>query len=220
MPRDIRTFRKRAGASGLVVFFKAPSRAKRRLGARAEAAAERLLLCALEDARGWSGPIVLAAADDADADWLARTGLYTGEIIVQHAGSLGERINRVDAELRSRGLDRLIYIGADCPALDLVYLARADIALGRVDGVLGPAADGGVVLMGSRRPWPDIDKLAWSTPRLRSDLAERLEGRGWTIATLGTLRDVDEPGDLAVVAEDLAGDTRPARIALREWLRS
>jgi hypothetical protein len=204
--------------------FKAPDRAKRRLAATlgmdAQTAAERLLICALEDARGWTGHVVFAAADDTDADWLAQTGLYAGEIVVQHAGSLGERINRVDAELRLRGLDRLIYIGADCPALDLVYLARADIALGRADAVLGPAVDGGVVLMGSRKPWPDIANLAWSTPRLHDDLTERLRGRGWTIATLATLRDVDEPADLAIVAQDLAGDTRPARIALVEWLRS
>jgi len=60
----------------------------------------------------------------------------------------------------------------------------------------------------------------YRTPRLHDDLAERLGGRGWTIATLATLRDVDEPTDLAVAAQDLVGDKRPARIALVEWLRS
>ena len=224
MPPCTRTRGRRPGTSSLVVFFKAPGRAKRRLaaslGAEAEVVAEQLLNCALEDARGWTGEVVFAAADESDAAWLAQTGAYAGEVVVQHGSTLGERINGVDAQLRSRGFERLIYIGTDCPALDLVYLARADIALGRVDAVLGPALDGGVVLMGARRPWPDIASLAWSTPRLRDGLIERLDERGWSMATLAPLRDVDEPADLAAATEELADDTRPARRALVERLRS
>ncbi|HSG64649.1 MAG TPA: DUF2064 domain-containing protein [Gammaproteobacteria bacterium] len=224
MPRNAGVAARRAGPSSLVVFFKAPGRAKRRLaaavGSAAQNAAEHLLACTLEDARGWTGDVFFAAAAEADARWLTRRSPRAGEVLVQRGDSLGERINRVDAQLRSRGIERLIYIGTDCPAIDHTYLARADIALGRMDAVLGPALDGGVVLMGSRRPWPSIAKLAWSTPALRAGLVDTLRGRGWTIQTLAALRDIDRPQDLEAAADDLADDARPARAALAAWLRS
>jgi len=78
-------------AACLVVFLKAPARSKRRLateiGAAATDAAEHLLACALEDAAAWRGPVVLAPAADADADWLARhDARLDHEIEVQNGG--------------------------------------------------------------------------------------------------------------------------------------
>jgi len=206
----------------LVVFMKAPARSKRRLaseiGAAATAAAEYLLACALEDATTWRGPVVLAPATDADADWLARHAGLDHDLVIQHGGSLGERINHVDRALRARGHDRLIFIGADCPLLDASYLNNAAAALARADAVLGPAADGGVVLMAARRPWPAIGTLSWSTPALCAELSERLTDDGWSITTLATLADVDTSSDLTAVASQLTEDTRPARRNLSAWL--
>jgi len=206
----------------LVVFLKAPARSKRRLaseiGAAATDAAEHLLACALEDAAAWRGPVALAPAADVDADWLVRHASVDHELVIQHGDSLGERINHVDRALRARGYDRLIFIGADCPLLDQAYLAAADAALAHADAVLGPAVDGGVVLMASRRPWPAIGTLSWSTGALRAELTGRLTNDGWSIATLATLTDVDTAGDLAAVASQLAKDARPARRGLSAWL--
>lgn len=211
--------------STLVVFFKAPHRSKRRLAqavgeAAAAAAAEQLLRCAVEDACEWLGPVVFAPARDADAAWLKRASGRPFELVVQAGSSLGERINHVDRVLRSRGRRRLIYIGADCPGIDGAYLARADAALESVDAVLGPAADGGVVLMAARRGWPGLGDLPWSTAELNAALERRLAERHWTLASLETLADVDELADLALVGARLAGDARPARIALLDWLRA
>ena len=140
--------------------------------------------------------------------------------MIQSNGSLGQRINDVDARLRSRGIARILFIGADCPALDLGYLLRADAALDTADAVLGPAQDGGVVLMGARLPWPPIGDLAWSTPRLGADLAGRLAQRNFRVAMLDTLADVDCVEDVAAAAAALIDDTRPARRDLRDWLLS
>jgi len=104
--------------SSLVILLKAPQRSKRRLAARigeagAAAAAFHLLACALEDASDWPGHVVLAPAEATDAAWLANSGPGPHDVVVQQGRTLGERISHIDAVLRSRGLERLIYIGAD-----------------------------------------------------------------------------------------------------------
>lgn len=191
-----------------------------RLGAEATVAADLLLACALEDLRGWTGPVALAPAEDEDARWLETAGHGGHDCVLQRGATLGERINHVDAALRARGRSRLLFIGADCPALDRAYLERAVAALEHADAVLGPAADGGVVLMGARRPWPPIGDLAWSTPALLNGLRGRLRGRGWTVESLGTLPDVDSADDLLAAGALLADDARPARRALLAWLQT
>jgi glycosyltransferase A (GT-A) superfamily protein (DUF2064 family) len=191
-----------------------------RLGRDASEAASRLLACALEDARDWPGPVVLAPADETDAAWLAINGLGACDIVLQHGQTLGERINAVDAVLRSRGLERLIYIGTDCPSLDTSYLSDAAAALDRADAVLGPATDGGVVLMGARHAWPPIGDLAWSTPALLDGLLTRLNDHRWRVVSLATLADVDSVEDLTAVGARLSNDARPARRALVDWLGS
>lgn len=211
-------------AGCLVLCCKAPQRSKRRLAAqlgdRAAAAAEHLLACVLEDLADWPGEAVIAPASDEDAEWLRAGPAGAFESIVQHGGSLGERINHIDGVLRSGGRERLIYIGADCPAIGPAYLSSADRALDGNDAVLGPAADGGVVLMGALKPWPAFGDLAWSTPELLDGLRARLHERDWSVTELARLADVDTIEDLSAMNDALLGDARPARRALADWLRS
>jgi rSAM/selenodomain-associated transferase 1 len=208
----------------LVVFLKAPARSKRRLAAEigesATRVAEHLLACAIEDARAWPGPVVLAPAADDDAHWVGSQPDLAYDVVVQQGGSLGARINHVDRTLRARGFERLILIGADCPALDKAYLRQADAALAENDAVLGPASDGGVVLMAAKRPWPDIEALSWSTDRLLDELTARLNAEDWSLSMLEVLCDVDAAADLPAVAADLIRDARPARRRLAAWLSS
>jgi glycosyltransferase A (GT-A) superfamily protein (DUF2064 family) len=208
----------------LVVFLKAPARSKRRLAAEigesATQVAEHLLECAIEDAGAWPGAVVLAPAAVDDARWIADQPNLTYDVVVQQGGSLGARINHVDRALRARGIERLIFIGADCPTLDDGYLRQADAALAGSDAVLGPSSDGGVVLMAAKRPWPDIDALSWSTERLLDELTAHLNAEGWSLDVLETLCDVDAAADLPTVAAGLMRDTRPARRRLTAWLAS
>lgn len=208
----------------LVVFLKAPARSKRRLAAEigesATQVAEHLLECAIEDARAWPGAVVLAPAADDDAHWVADQPNLNYDVVVQQGGSLGARINHVDRTLRERGYERLIFIGADCPALDETYLRQADAALAANDAVLGPASDGGVVLMAAKRPWPNIEALSWSTDRLLDELTARLDAEDWSLSVLEVLCDVDAAADLPTVAAHLVRDTRPARRRLTAWLAS
>lgn len=214
----------RRTAGCLVLCCKAPQRSKRRLatqlGDGAATAAEHLLACALEDLADWPGESVIAPASDNDAEWLRMGSAGNFETVVQHGGSLGARINHVDVALRSSGREQLIYIGADCPELDCAYLTSADKALEDHDAVIGPARDGGVVLMGACRPWPVLGDLGWSTSELCEELCARLRTQNWSIATLETLADVDTLEDLTTARAVLIEDDRTARRAFVDWLSS
>jgi len=206
----------------LVLMFKAPERSKRRLatqiGALAATAADHLCRCALEDMREWSGSICFAAADEADSGWLVSC-LGVGDLIVLQQGTnLGERINHVNRTLWSRGFSRQIFIGIDCPQLDASYLRRAALELMDNDVILGPAADGGVVLMGTQQRWPDLSKLPWSSDNLMAELARLCEAQDWTTVKLEPLVDVDSVEDLTRIGGLIRHDTRPARRAFSAWL--
>jgi uncharacterized protein len=203
----------------VVLMMKSAARSKRRLaehiGAeRATQAAQRLLECACEDLAAWPGPVCVAPsvpAERADAP-------PADAVVVQRGGNLGERINYVNEELMRRGFERQLYIGIDCPSLDDAYLERAAAALGDYATVLGPAADGGVVLMGVRGLWPALAGLPWSTDALFESLRAACAAAGASAATLPPRKDVDTLGDLVALGAELASDPRPARRALVRWL--
>ena len=165
----------------LVLVCKRPALgiAKQRLAASvgqegARRVAEALLACALEDAREWPGPVVIAPAHASDYAWASLLPQLQPKIhiVPQTEGNLGQRLNAVDHSLRERA-GALIYIGSDAPALVAADHAAAREALLNHDIVLKPAADGGVVLMGSRRSWPMLTRCRG---------AHRTWGRRWPTA--------------------------------------
>jgi glycosyltransferase A (GT-A) superfamily protein (DUF2064 family) len=205
----------------LILVCKRPASgiAKQRLAASLgrEAAtriAEALLACALEDAGDWAGPVVIAPAHPSDhawADTLLPRSRQSVRIQPQAAGNLGQRLNILDRELRGMGLEQLVYIGSDAPALMASDYAAVNEALPFHDSVLIPADDGGVVLMASRHEWPMLGGLPWSTARLGTALADCCRAAGQSVAILGRSFDVDEHDDLVRLAVALRTDQRPAR---------
>ncbi|MBA4143910.1 MAG: DUF2064 domain-containing protein [Nitrosospira sp.] len=176
--------------------------------------AEALLACALEDARDWSGPVVVSPADPPDCGWAAALlPQLSLEVRVesQKGGNLGQRLNALDHKLRGDGLEQLVYIGSDSPALSPKDYAEVRQALQNHDVVLKPAADGGVVLMASRKQWPMLSALPWSTARLGSTLAHCCRAAGQSVAMLTQGFDVDEKEDVLRLAAVLKTDQRPAR---------
>lgn len=208
-------------ATTLVVVFRrpAPGHGKQRLAAELGAAetcaiAGLLLDTALEDAAAWAGPLILAPADRADADWARDLVARAAQVIPQVPGNLGLRLSALDQAARNAGHGTLLYIGSDAPILGPGDYAAAIRALGDRDVALQPARDGGVTLMGSRRPWPALADLRWGTTWLHRDLDARCRSAGRSVATLPLRYDVDVHADLARLARDLASDPRPARRAL------
>jgi len=122
---------------------------------------------------------------------LGASGLRT-----QQGGDLGSRMQHAltDGLQRAR---KVILVGSDCPTIDAAYLQQAVMALDECHCVLGPAQDGGYVLIGVRDPVPDcFGDVAWGTERVYQQTAACLDSAGVPWQALAVLRDIDRPGDL------------------------
>lgn len=201
----------------LILVCKRPAlgHGKQRLAARLGAVAaleiaERLLDCALEDLAHWPGARVIAPDTATHCSWASEL-LPDCRCLAQPAGNLGERLNFLDRQLRAAGERTLVFIGSDAPALNEDDYRQVRAALNKVDSVLLAARDGGVVLMASSRPWPDLAELPWSTPQLGAALAAVCRQAGHSLRVCGESFDVDEPADLAWTRRALVDDPRPAR---------
>ncbi len=91
----------------------------------------------------------------------------------------------------------VVLIGSDCPQLDLTYINRAftELETGH-DIVLGPAVDGGYVLIGTNKIHVSIfSGINWSTNKVLKDTEEKINSLGWSTTCLSSVRDVDELTD-------------------------
>ncbi len=139
-------------------------------------------------------------ADGDQSRMRARAEQYGFRLRRQHEGDLGRRMAAALGEVHDEGFERVALVGSDCPVLDQAYLDQALTALGEAEFVLGPADDGGYVLLGS------ADSVVWSEsllagvrfggPHARTDTESSLRACG-RVACLRRLWDVDEPGDWA-----------------------
>ncbi|GJL71645.1 MAG: hypothetical protein NMNS01_08440 [Nitrosomonas sp.] len=215
-----------AEVPALVLLCKRPSlghgkqRLARHLGVEtAQRVAEALLVCAVEDAGSWPGPVIIAPASRNDYDW-AITLLPPFQpqtlVIPQVSGNLGQRLNALDLALRRQGINQLVYIGSDAPNLGLTDYSIARERLQQYDTVLKPAIDGGVVLMSSCCEWPELSDLPWSTDKLAMALADACQAAGHSVCILEEDSDVDELDDFMRLTTQLARDHRPARRALHQ----
>lgn len=122
----------------------------------------------------------------------------------QGAGDLGARMSATLDHALS-GADAAILIGTDCPELGPDYLEQAYRTLAsdaRV--VLGPALDGGYVLIGARGNHPALfNGIDWGSGQVLVQTRRALHGLGWRWEELAPLRDIDRPEDLAFLPPDL-----------------
>lgn len=117
--------------------------------------------------------------------------------LLQEGADLGERMYRALA----RGLERaekVLLTGSDCPGLDRRYLQQALEALDHVNVVLGPAEDGGFVLVACREQHPQMfDGVVWGSGEVLMQTTAALDAVGLRYALLDRRYDVDRPEDLA-----------------------
>jgi rSAM/selenodomain-associated transferase 1 len=184
----------------IVIFAKAPlpGRVKTRLipalGAEGAARlAREMLERTVAEALASGLPVELCGDPDA-AEWHeARPGLA---LTAQGEGDLGERLARAAARVLAG--ENILLVGADCPELDRGRLRTAAEALQDHDAMIHPAHDGGYALLGLRRFEPSLfDGIDWSTPVVAAQTLARIEALDWSLHLGETLRDVDEPEDLA-----------------------
>jgi rSAM/selenodomain-associated transferase 1 len=151
----------------------------------------------------------LTQANLADAElWLSDGGEHASIRACQDMGitavqsqkgsDLGERMFHAisDGLLRYR---KLVLVGSDCPAIDERYLADAFTALDTESLVLGPASDGGYVLIGATHIDASLFQgVSWGSGSVLDETRERLVASGLRWSELGSLPDIDRPDDLPV----------------------
>lgn len=145
------------------------------------------------------GRVELAVAGDAGHPLFQRC-LDRGvdSLSIQRGRDLGERMHAALTDGLAR-FRKVVLVGSDCPGIDGAYLAQALAALERADIVLGPAADGGYVLIGVKRVSPEIfSAIPWGSGEVYSETVAALSRIGFSWAKLATLADIDRPEDLPV----------------------
>lgn len=90
-----------------------------------------------------------------------------------------------------------LLIGTDCPIFSRDDLATAFEQLRQGDEVvLGPAEDGGYVLIGARQVHPSLfNGIAWGTDSVLESTRQRLRNLNWRWSETRTLWDLDRPAD-------------------------
>jgi len=156
------------------------------------------------------GPVQVCVAGALSDPLFTRCRGYGASLARQSGADLGERMYRaLVAGLRRHG--RVVLVGSDCPALDADYLGAACAALDTVDVVLGPAVDGGYVLIGVRRLHVALFRgIPWGGAQVFAETQARLRETGLSWCALAPLADVDRPEDLPLWRDRgerwLAGD--------------
>ncbi|VAX12528.1 hypothetical protein MNBD_GAMMA24-2748 [hydrothermal vent metagenome] len=123
---------------------------------------------------------------------------YGVELKQQQGSDLGIRMRHaLAAELSARKM--VVLIGSDCPAISADYLEQALQLLAKgISCVLGPAEDGGYVLVGQSVLDTDMfENVNWGTSEVLQQTRQRLRKAGRDWSELATLWDVDRAGDIA-----------------------
>ena len=154
--------------------------------------------------------------------WTAQvlTSAHLGRVELAVAGSTGSPLFKqcqnlgVQAVLRQSGKDlgermynalatglqrhpKVILVGSDSPQIDRQYLKSAIDALDSCDVVLGPAEDGGYVLVGvSQLDTRWFEGVNWGTATVYAETVGRFELTGASWQHLAVLQDIDRPEDL------------------------
>lgn len=190
----------------LLIFAKAPvpGRVKTRLattyGRRGAAVIYRQLLCQtlMHAVAAQAAPVELWVSPGRAHPWLAARAHELGvRLRVQPPGDLGRRMQQaLRATLRRASFAALI--GADCAALPPWLLLQAFDRLARgAQAVLGPAEDGGYVLVGLHRPQPLLfQAIPWSGPGVLAATRTRLRRLGLHCEELPLSFDIDRAPDL------------------------
>lgn len=119
-------------------------------------------------------------------------------ISAQRGADLGQRMYHALQEALSR-FTGVILVGSDCPGIDAPYLRQAADALRHASVVLGPAADGGYVLVGARQISARVfTGIPWGSDKVYAKTLQALQETGLDWVALQPLTDIDRPSDLPV----------------------
>lgn len=124
--------------------------------------------------------------------------IFKGDIKLQRGADLGEKMFHAAEEVL-RGASKVVIIGSDCPEIDKGYLELALLELDKSanDVVLGPALDGGYVLIAMKHPHLGIfQNIDWGSELVLQQTINKLDQYGLGYSELPALRDIDTAEDL------------------------
>lgn len=114
----------------------------------------------------------------------------------QEGVDLGERMAFAFSVALQRH-EKVIIIGTDCPAINENYIQQAVQALDDADAVIGPAADGGYVLLGLTKFSAELFRdISWGTDKVLAATRNALNELAWSYKELGIMHDIDRAEDL------------------------
>lgn len=126
------------------------------------------------------------------------------EIFVQPEADLGRRMAVAAGQtLLQPGVESVILLGSDCPAMTRQHLQLAlqELESGK-QVVITPAEDGGYVLLGLRQLLPELfSDIAWGGEDVFNSTLQRCADNDIEVSVLPGLWDVDRPEDLPRLAE-------------------
>lgn len=129
------------------------------------------------------------------AEWLGAD--FTGALLPQRGGSLGERISNAVDDCFSAGSAKVVVIGTDCVDVTGDIIESSFELLDETDIVIGPCEDGGYYLIGMKSSRPEIfDGIEWSTDKVTAQTLEKARELSLKIGMLATLRDIDSADGL------------------------
>lgn len=170
------------------------------IGGQAAAALYERLLCetvGMALGTGLAAVELHVAAQSSHPLFVALADRQPLEVRRQKGADLGQRMyHALQTTLQTAGF--AVLIGTDCPAMSAAYLQRACRQLDAGSPVvLGPAEDGGYVLIGARtcdeRLFADIP---WGGDRVLQQTRARLQALKLPHSELDTLWDLDRLEDL------------------------
>ena len=125
-------------------------------------------------------------------------------LIPQPPGDLGDRMLTASNTLFDTSPDPVLLLGTDAPTLPADAIREAADALNTYDVSIIPSTDGGYVLLGLRRFVGGVFRgVDWSTEAVYRQTLARAEGEGLSVYEREPWYDVDGPGDLDRLREEL-----------------
>lgn len=138
------------------------------------------------------------------------------EVIPQLDGNLGRRMLGIIKDLFHRGHSPLVLIGSDAPTLPPAFLLKALELLGQCQLVIGPALDGGYYLIGMNHPENRVfENIAWGSGSVLEQTTAACKHYKLSYQLLEPLRDIDRPGDLLALAEQVKKQQGLSQVSLR-----
>lgn len=191
---------------GILQFAKAPvvgkvkTRLIKNIGAEAACQLHKELMSATSKMISESAiaPFELWVAGTKSEDFMKEgSQQFDGQCFTQRGANLGERMSFALKSALYRW-NYAVIVGSDCPAMDDKYLVNALTQLEQgAELVVGPAEDGGYVLIGAREHFPSLfEGISWGTERVMQQTREKALLLGIQLIELPTLWDVDNVGDL------------------------